>query len=182
MTTSFNNYNAYYRCRTCCVDNCNGCIKGDTGPYGPRGIRGIMGETGYTGPTGMIGHTGLGTTGPPGPPASINASYILTYKTSSFSIPSSIASPDFYDIYQINSSLGTITVTLPEISLMDNANRRIHYITDVGGNLSVYPLIIQTSGTDKICGDNQIIIDRDYSSITLISNALSTTPSYWLVV
>lgn len=162
MSIPFNNYNSYYRCKTCCVDNCNRCINGDTGPYGPRGIR--------------------GETGPIGPPASINSCYTLTYNTSSFSIPSSITSPTFYDIYQINSSLGIITVTLPLISSIDNANRRIHYITDVGGKLSLYPLIIQTSGTDTICGDNQIIIDRDYSSITLISNSLTTTPSAWLVV
>jgi hypothetical protein len=165
MTSSYNNYNSYYRCRTCCLYNCNGsCLNGNTGPYGPRGV--------------------MGQTGPTGPPASasINSSYILTYKISSFSIPSLITSPDFYDIYQINTSLGQIVITLPEISSLDNANRRIQYITDVGGKLSEYPLIIQTSGTDTICGDNQIIIDRDYSSITLISNSLTTTPSSWLVV
>lgn len=163
MTSPYPNYNSYYRCRTCCLSDCNGgCLNGNTGPYGPRGV--------------------MGQTGPTGPPASINSSYILTYKTSSFSIPSSIASPDFYDIYQINSSLDEIVITLPEISSLDNGNKRIHYITDVGGKLSEYALIIQTSGTDTICGNNQIIIDRDYSSITLISNALSTTPSSWLVV
>jgi hypothetical protein len=163
MISPYNNYNDYYRCRTCCLYNCNEtCINGNTGPYGPRGVR--------------------GETGPIGPSASINCSYTLTYKTSSFSIPSLMTSPDFYNIYQINSSLGQIVVTLPEISLIDNSNRRIHYITDVGGKLSEYPLIIQTSGTDTICGDNEIIIDRDYSSIHIISNALTTSPSSWLVV
>lgn len=182
MRTSFNNYDAYYRCRTCCTDNCKDCVKGDTGPYGPRGIRGIMGETGTTGPNGVIGPTGLGTTGPTGPPASINSSYTLSYNITSFSIPSSITSPNFYDIYQVNTSTQSITVTLPQIYLMDNSYRRIHYITDVGGKLSDYPLIIQTTGSDTICGDNEIIIDRNYSSITLISNALTTTPSSWLIV
>jgi hypothetical protein len=200
-TNKYRDYNAYYRCKVCCIDSCI-CLKGDTGPYGPRGIQGqtgplgppggpigptgITGSIGLVGPTGITGSIGLvgptGITGPQGLSSSVNADYSLTYKTSNFSIPIVRTSPDFYDIYQINTSLTPITIILPEISLLDSSNKRIHYITDVGGSLSSNELIIQTSGTDTICGSNEIIIGIDYSSITLVSNASTTSPSMWLVI
>jgi hypothetical protein len=212
-TNKYRDYNAYYRCKTCCTVSCV-CLKGDTGPYGPRGIQGqtgplgppggpigptgitgsiglvgptgitgsigLVGPTGITGPIGLVGPTGI--TGPQGLSSSVNADYSLTYKTSNFSIPIVRTSPDFYDIYQINTSLTPITIILPEIALLDSNNKRIHYIIDVGGKLTENELIIQTSGTDTIGGSNEIIIGIDYSSITLVSNASTTSPSVWLVI
>ena len=54
----------------------------------------------------------------------------------------------------------------------------MYIISDVGGNLINNPLTIQRSGTsDTIAGDSSIILNINYSSITLISN----TTDIWII-
>ena len=84
---------------------------------------------------------------------------------------------DDYDVYQVDTSSNNITITLPEIANFTNG-KRMYIISDVGGNLINNPLTIQRSGTsDTIAGDSSIILNINYSSITLISN----TTDIWII-
>jgi hypothetical protein len=156
---------------------------GATGYTGPRGNTGATGYTGYTGAIGNTGYTGFtGSTGATGyTGAAFSTSYTVSpIQTASFSIPTSTSDPNYYHIYQIDTSSNVITITLPSISTLDNGGKREIYICDVGGNVNVNHLWIQTSGSDLINGTNSILIVINYSSINLISNYGMSSPSRWL--
>lgn len=140
--------------------------QGATGPTGPAGPAG--GATGPTGPT--------GATGPAGP--NLFTNYTVTLKTSNFSVPALTTDPSYYNIYQINTSGGSINITLPSIASLDNGGCRLHYIVDVGGHLEEHPLTINTTGGDVIGGETSMLIQVNYSSMQLMSNKSNT----WLVV
>ena len=71
---------------------------------------------------------------------------------------------------------------MPQISTIDNNNKRDLYIVDIAGNLNANNLIIQTSGSDLINNTNTVIIVVNYSNIHLVSNYGTTSPSRWLVL
>ncbi len=164
---------------------------GDTGPIGPTGYTGDtgpIGPTGYTGDTGPIGPTGdtgpigpTGDTGPAGPSFSISYT-VSPLQTSSFSIPSSINDVNYYNIYQLDTSINSIVITLPEISTLDSDGKREFYITDIGGNLSINNAIIQSSGSDLMNGSNSVTLIVGHSTLHIISNYGTTTPSRWLIL
>lgn len=117
--------------------------------------------------------------GPPGP--NIFTSYTITLLTaanSPFSVPASSASPNYYNVYQLDTSGGPISLALPQISTLDNAQKRLHYFVDVGGALSVNPVTFNTTGGDTIANETSMELQVDYSAVQLMSNATSK----WLVV
>ncbi len=155
---------------------------GATGPQGETGAQGVQGVTGYTGPIGYTGYTGAqGVTGYTGP-SSFYSYTVSPTKTSNFSIPSLTSDPNYYNIYQVDTSTNSIIITLPQISSIDNSNKRIIYICDVGGNLMNNSLIIQSSGSDLINNASSLNALINYSSIQFVSNYGTTTPSRWLVI
>jgi hypothetical protein len=83
-----------------------------------------------------------------------------------------------FDIYRVNTTSNQITITLIQISSLTN-NRGIFTFTDVGGALLSNNLILQCSGIDTIAGSQSIILNTNYSSITLIADYLSGTR--WLI-
>ncbi len=123
-----------------------------------------MGDTGYTGPSSFTSYT------------------VSPIKTSDFSIPNLTSDPNYYNIYQIDTASNTITITLPQISTIDNSNKRDIYVVDIGGNLNANNLIIQTSGSDLVNNTNTILIVVNYSNIHLVSNYGTTSPSRWLIL
>ncbi len=165
-----------------------------TGATGYTGYTGEIGATGYTGYTGEIGATGytgytgeIGATGYTGPIGETGPSSLLSYtvsptKTSNFSIPSLTSDPNYYNIYQIDTTSNSITVTLPEISTLDNSNKRDVYIVDIIGNLNENNLIIQTSGSDLINNTTSVIVVVNFSNIHLVSNYGTTVPARWLIL
>jgi hypothetical protein len=163
-------------------------LTGATGDTGYTGYTGPTGYTGYTGPIGVTGSTGYtgpigntGTTGYTGPSSYLSYTVSPT-KTSSFTIPNLTSDSNYYNIYQIDSSSGVITITLPQINTIDNSNKRIVQICDVGGNLNLNNLIIQTSGSDTINNETSVTFVVNYSSIQLVSNYGTTSPSKWLLL
>ncbi len=167
---------------------------GEIGATGYTGYTGEIGVTGYTGYTGEIGATGytgytgeIGATGYTGPIGETGPSSLLSYtvsptKTSNFSIPSLTSDPNYYNIYQIDTTSNSITVTLPEISTLDNSNKRDVYIVDIIGNLNENNLIIQSSGTDLINNTTSVIVLVNFSNIHLVSNYGTTVPARWLIL
>ncbi len=165
-----------------------------TGATGYTGYTGEIGATGYTGYTGEIGATGytgytgeIGATGYTGPIGETGPSSLLSYtvsptKTSNFSIPSLTSDPNYYNIYQIDTTSNSITVILPEISTLDNSNKRDVYIVDIIGNLNENNLIIQTSGSDLINNTTSVIVVVNFSNIHLVSNYGTTVPARWLIL
>jgi hypothetical protein len=163
--------------------------QGEQGPVGPKGEKGDQGEQGPVGPKGEKGEQGeqgpvgpkgeKGEQGPVGPNSFTNytiSSTVLTNPT--YTLYTTISDTDFY---LINTSANSITITLPQISSLVN-NKRIHIFSDVGGNLSKNNLIIQTGGTDTICGNSSFTLNINYSSIQIAANGLVGGTGKWLVI
>ena len=159
-----------------------GAFGGPTGPTGPQSnVTGPTGRslTGPTGPTGIVGPTG------PQQP-NFYTNYTITTITSitggtGFNIPASTSDPNYYNVYQVDTTNGPLTINLPLISSLDNNNKRVHYIVDSVGQLSNNNLIINTSGptgTNTIGGQSSATIVVDYSSVQIMSN----TDSKWLII
>ncbi len=160
---------------------------GPIGPYGRTGPIGPIGPTGYTGPTGATGTGYTGPAGPTGPegPSGTNfyTNYTITQITavsggSTYNIPSSSIDPNYYNVYQVDTTNGTLTINLPLISSLDNSQKRIHYIVDNTGQLSNNNLIIIPTSTDTIGGQSSATIVVDYSSIQIMSNTIDK----WLII
>lgn len=168
-------YNNTTKCVTICKKNKS--TPGPPGPPGPQGPRGPKGHTGATGPKGAKGDTGdIGPQGPTGPNIFTDYTISSILTNSSYTLYSDVSE---YDIYQVDTSSNTITITLPLISSLTN-NKRMHIFSDVGGNLINNELIIQTSGSDTIANNNSLTLNINYSSITLISNT-SNTNGIWII-
>jgi len=71
-----------------------------------------------------------------------------------------------------------LTINLPLISSLDNSQKRIHYIVDNTGQLSVNNLIIVPSAPDTIGGQSSATIVVDYSSLQIMSNTIDK----WLII
>jgi hypothetical protein len=152
---------------------------GYTGNTGPTGLQGIQGMTGFTGPTGFTGSTG--PTGPGQP--NFYTSYTITQIISvtggtGFNIPASTSDPSYYNVYQVDTTNGPLTINLPLISNLDNSQKRIHSIVDGAGQLSNNNLIIGATGGNTIGGQSSATISVDYSSVQIISN----TSDKWLII
>jgi len=156
--------------------------KGPTGPTGPGGPIGPYGKTGPTGSPGSTGPTGSpGSTGPTGP--NFYTNYTITQITalsggSTYNIPALTSDANYYNVYQVDTTNGSITINLPLISSLDNSQKRIHYIVDNTGQLSVNNLIIVPSPPDTIGGQSSATIVVDYSSIQIMSNTIDK----WLII
>ncbi len=166
--------------------NCGEGPTGYTGYTGAAGSAASTGATGYTGYTGSIGATGytgytgsIGATGYTGPAMSLSYT-VSPIQYASFSIPTLTTDPNYYNIYQIDTSSAGIVITLPAISSLDYSGKREIYICDVGGNLGVNSLIVQTSGGDLIANSSSVVLVVNYSSIHLVSNYGNSVPSRWL--
>ena len=175
------NYNDYLGARRCCYNNLSKTV---VGPQGSQGYQGPIGFRGYQGATGNQGATGIqGATGPQGPIQNFYTSYTITTITSivggtTFNIPSSTSDVNYYNIYQVDTTNGPLTINLPFISTLDNGKKRIHYIVDSAGQLSNNNLIIGATGGNTIGGQTSATIVVDYSSVQIVSN----TADKWLIV
>jgi hypothetical protein len=163
-----------------------GC-RGPTGAQGATGSQGLQGATGATGSQGLRGSTGAtgpqGLQGATGEPQNFYTNYTITTITSplggtTFNIPSLISDANYYNVYQIDTTNGPLTINLPLISSLDNSGRRIHYIVDSVGQLSNNNLIITATPSDTIGGQSSATIVVDYSSVQLMSN----TSDKWLII
>jgi hypothetical protein len=159
---------------------------GATGQQGTPGTASLTGATGNTGPTGQFGTGPTGEVGPTGPTGSeqnFYTNYTITTLTGgtgiSFIIPASTSSPDYYNVYQVDTTSGPLTINLPLISnLVDSGGLRVHYIVDSAGQLSNNNLIITPTPSDTIGGQPSATIVVDYSSVQIMSN----TNDKWLII
>jgi hypothetical protein len=140
----------------------------------------LLGGTGPTGPTGAAS-TAIGPTGPQG--SNFYTNYTITTITSiaggtGFNIPALTSSPNYYNVYQVDTTNGPLTINLPSISSLDNSKKRVHYIVDSVGQVSNNNLIITTTPSDTIGGENSATIVIDYSSVQVMSN----TNNKWLII
>lgn len=143
----------------------------------------LQGRTGPTGPIGPQGIPGTGTTGPTGAQQNFYTNYTITQITSTtggtgFNIPSLTTDSTYFNVYQVDTTNGPLTINLPSISSLDNGGLRIHYIVDSAGELSNNNLIIGATGGNTIGGDTSATIVVDYSSIQIMSN----TTNKWLII
>ena len=88
-------------------------------------------------------------------------SYAYVTKTSNYTCTSS----DEYIGADVSSQ--AITITLPQIS---SIGRKIFSITDIAGNSSSNNITISTTGGDTINGNTSLIINSNYSTITLVND------------
>jgi hypothetical protein len=103
---------------------------------------------------------------------------ISSIGVTTFNIPSLTSNANYYNIYQVDTTNGPLTINLPSISTLDNDKKRIHYIVDSAGQLSNNNLIIGATGGNTIGGQTSATIVVDYSSIQLVSN----TDNKWLII
>ena len=77
------------------------------------------------------------------------------------------------NFFQCDTSLSglnsNITITLPLIT----STEMIICIVDIGGYVNINPIIIQTSGSNKICGLSSILLDGNYNVLRFTSNLSS---------
>lgn len=147
-------------------------LQGGTGPTGPQGQQGIPGTS-----------TGTGATGPTGPQqpnfyTNYTITQITTIGPTGYNIPASSSDPNYYNVYQVDTTNGALTINLPLISSLDNSQKRIHYIVDNAGQLSNNNLIITPTPSDTIGGESSATIVVDYSSVQIMSN----TTDKWLII
>jgi len=165
---------------------------GPTGPTGPSGYTGYTGPTGYTGATGPTGPTGpsgyTGYTGPTGytgvtGPTGLNTmtSYTVSPVMTLNNYTNLYTEVGIYDIYQIDTSSNQINVTLPLISTLNNY-KRSHIFCDIGGNLISKNLQLISQNPDTIAGDTNFLLNINYSSVQIISNANVGGNTKWLII
>lgn len=127
----------------------------------------MIGPTGFTGPQGVTGPTGSNSF----------TNYSISAVLSSATYTNLYTTPGQFDIYQINTNANTVAITLPVISSITN-NKRMHYFTDVGGNLNNNNFILNTSGGNTIAGTNSITANINYTTIQVASNGVDK----WLIL
>lgn len=75
-----------------------------------------------------------------------------------------------YDYYLVNTSAAPITITLPDISSLSASGYKAKLtIVDIGGEAINNNIIILSSGGNIIAGGNAIIINSNYSRVTLLA-------------
>ena len=172
----------YYTACPSCDDQpgeepCMECGTGEVDPCdcfvdcrGPQGATGAQGATGIQGPQGAA-------------QPNFYTNYTITEITSAlggttFNIPSLTTDPNYYNVYQVDTTVGPLTINLPLISSLDNSQKRIHYIVDSAGELSNNNLIITPTPPNTIGGESSATIVVDYSSVQIMSN----TTDKWLII
>ena len=92
--------------------------------------------------------------------------------------PYTILSSD--EIIGVDTSSGTVSATLPQISTIGGGNNyKKYYIVDEGGNSTSNNITVNTSGSDTINKQTSpMIITVDHTSITLYSDGSSN----WVVL
>ena len=97
-----------------------------------------------------------------------NSNYSLLGITGNYSL-----SDPFYDYYLIDTTNAICTVTLPLISSLTSSSYKTKFtFTDIGGNAINNPIYIHTTIPDIIGGQTGYVLNTNYSSSTLVSNAL----------
>ncbi len=149
-------------------------IQSVTNTYGPNipSILLTVQQVMYTqiGPTGPQGATGFN------PYNNYTVSPGITGPT--YTIPSSVNDPSYYNYYQFDTTSNAINITLPAISSIGPPKNMIVNITDIGGNLNSNPITIYTSNPDTVSGSTGMTLGIPYSSATLVSN----TSDKWLII
>jgi hypothetical protein len=80
----------------------------------------------------------------------------------------------YYDYYLIDTTNAICTVTLPAISsLLSSSYKKKFTFTDIGGNAINNPISIHTTSPDIIGGQTGYVLNTNYASSTLVSNALT---------
>ena len=176
-----------------CIFTCGGAqgpqgaqgAQGSIGSTGPQGAQGSIGSTGPQGAQGSIGSTGAqgaqgfqGNTGPGQPNFYTNYTITQLVGATTFSVPATTTDVNYFNIYQVDTTAGPLTINLPLISSLDNSGKRIHYIVDSAGELSNNNLIIIPTPSDTISGQSSATISVDYSSVQIMSN----TVDKWLII
>lgn len=76
---------------------------------------------------------------------------------------------------------GTVSITLPQISSISNAQNQMRLsICDEGGQAGTYPISIVAATGDKIVGLDVIQITSDFGSFALVSTT-AVDPNQWLI-
>lgn len=166
----------------------------NTGPTGPTGIPGSASNTGATGPTGPTGipgsasNTGAtgatgpqGTTGPTGSQGPTGVSMYTSYSISPvLTTSTTISSSSAYDIFPYDTTVGSLTITLPTITSLSTPNHlRQWSFVDVGGQCMSNPMTLQTSGGDVIGDSNSLENYLNYASYNVASFPLQ---SRWFIL
>lgn len=140
------------------VNTCHLIVRCDATLQGPVDVTGDVTIDGNLDVTGTITGTLV-----------VNPDYRVSYNTTSFAIPSTLATT--FEVYQVDTTGGPVTVTLPPIATLDGLKKRSLYIVDVAGALSVHPLTLVTTGGDTVAGDTSVQVVVDYSGLHILSNA-----------
>jgi hypothetical protein len=77
----------------------------------------------------------------------------------------------------VDTSSNPITITLPLISSLPS-QKRMHIFADVSGNLSVNPLVVQTTSPNVVADSTSVTFVVDYTSATFASN----TSNRWIIL
>jgi hypothetical protein len=82
------------------------------------------------------------------------------------SVSETITSSD--DVVAVDTSLGAVTITLPDI-----IGKQKFTIIDESGNADIENITISCDGTDTIIGQSSVVITDKYNSYTLFSDGIS---------
>lgn len=153
---------------------------GNTGPTGVTGPTGWIGNTGPTGPTGVTGNTGnTGDTGPTGGTGPAGPWKYTIYPTT---LTSNTVISTVEDIFLVNTTGGSFTITLPEISTLPNGNRAQISFVDVGGMAATYPFTLAAASGNTILAPNTSVLgNANYISLTVVANYLSPGTN-WIIL
>jgi len=126
-------------------------FKGDQGIQGPQGDQGPTGATGSVGPT--------------GPDA--------------FILPRTEVNTSSYNVLTTDYLLGVVTgptnIILPLIS--STIQGQVFVVVDESGNSSENNILISASGSDKINNETDVLVDVDYTSISIYNS----TTNKWFI-
>lgn len=158
-------------------------LNGATGPQGPQGSQGIQGVTGPTGPQGPQGSILSSLFGPPGPPGpqgtqgpqgsqgaqgvpGTSTSGVLNYTTVNSSTYNILNTNEIVGV--IYTTTGTVTLTLPLVSGLSTG--KTFHIKDQGFNCKNNNITINTSGSDTIDSQSNLILKINGISVSLYAN------------
>lgn len=72
-----------------------------------------------------------------------------------------------YLLHVTYTDTGTVAITLPTLQTTEN---RALIIKDAGGGATTYNITIQTEGSETIDGESTLVIDSNYSSVSIYSD------------
>ena len=81
--------------------------------------------------------------------------------------------PQTVQIIGVDSSIGAITINLPQISSLTLSNKRMKFmVVDEGGVAGTNNITINASGEDTILGSNGIILNADYNTLNFYNDSV----------